>query len=277
MKSVFKELLSAGNYITVNKIIAKKIGLESAVLLSYLISKSIYFEELNQLEDGYFYNTQEDIYNNTTLSSYQQRIANKNLSTLGILEIKRQGMPSKNYFKLSLDPLKELISDVKKLNDKILKNLTTSRQKNEPQEVKKLNDIYNITNKITNNITLEVDDIYNSYPSKCPITNRLLGKSSQDKIKIRSLLKERSKAEILEAIKYYIYECKKTKTYVKNFKTFLNNIPDIKDLKDREEHLRRKDEEKADKRPFSDILITAEERSRNSDILKKSKLGNLIK
>jgi len=123
----------------------------------------------------------------------------------------------------------------------------------------------------------DVDDIYNSYPSKCPITNRLLGKSSQDKIKIRSLLKDKPKAEILDAIKYYIFECKKTKTYVKNFKTFLNNIPDIKDLKDREEHLRRKDEEKNDKRPIEEVILTAEERSRNSDILKKSKLGYLIK
>ena len=74
-------------------------------------------------------------------------------------------------------------------------------------------------------------DIYELYPSKCPIKNSSTGKCSKDKIRILTLLKTKSKDEIMSIIKIYVNECTTSKTYIKNFSTFLNNIPDYSEQK----------------------------------------------
>ncbi len=73
----------------------------------------------------------------------------------------------------------------------------------------------------------EIEEIYNSYPTKDFINNRSTSKSGKDKLKIAMLLKQKSKQELLKIIETYITECKQTKTFIKNFSTFLNNLPDI--------------------------------------------------
>lgn len=81
------------------------------------------------------------------------------------------------------------------------------------------------------NINENIDLIYNEYPSKCPINNRSTGKCSKDKDKIRKLLSIHDVNHLLEVIKLYIQDSINTKTYIKNFGTFLNNLPDINELK----------------------------------------------
>lgn len=76
--------------------------------------------------------------------------------------------------------------------------------------------------------TAEVQEVYNTYPTRCPIQHRSLGKSERDKVKIQKLLGERTKDELIDTIKKYITDCINSKTYVKNFATFLNNLPDFK-------------------------------------------------
>jgi predicted DNA-binding protein len=76
----------------------------------------------------------------------------------------------------------------------------------------------------------DIDDIYLAYPSKCPIRDVSNGKSSADKVKIKQLLSKFSKDTLLLAISKYVQECESKKVYMKNFKTFLNNIPDIDDM-----------------------------------------------
>lgn len=72
-----------------------------------------------------------------------------------------------------------------------------------------------------------VERIYDLYPTKCPISGRATGKSSKDKQRIESLLKKGLTEEMLSAtIKRYIEESKTSTSYIKNFSTFLNNIPD---------------------------------------------------
>ena len=68
--------------------------------------------------------------------------------------------------------------------------------------------------------------IYNRYPSKCPIKERSTGKCLRDKNKIKALLSKKSFDDIIQTIDNYIEDCKKTKTYIKNFGTFLNNFPE---------------------------------------------------
>jgi len=77
----------------------------------------------------------------------------------------------------------------------------------------------------------DVDDIYKLYPSKCPIRKASSNKCSKDKDKIESILKSgKTVDEFKESIKKYISGCIETKTYVKNFKTFLSNMPDDQDM-----------------------------------------------
>ena len=72
----------------------------------------------------------------------------------------------------------------------------------------------------------EVDEVYTGYPTKCVVRGASTGKSASNKKKIRTLLKSSTKEELLLIIKKYISDCKKDKVYMKNFTTFLNNLPD---------------------------------------------------
>jgi len=75
----------------------------------------------------------------------------------------------------------------------------------------------------------DIDEIYNKYPSKDKTNNnRSTSKSEKDKDKIRSLLKKKTKDDIINVIDFYLKECYRTNTFLKNFSTFLNNLPDIK-------------------------------------------------
>ena len=72
----------------------------------------------------------------------------------------------------------------------------------------------------------EVDEVYTAYPTKCVVRGASTGKSASNKKKIQTLLKSSTKEELLLIIKKYISDCKKDKVYMKNFTTFLNNLPD---------------------------------------------------
>lgn len=75
----------------------------------------------------------------------------------------------------------------------------------------------------------EINNIYKAYPSKCVVKGSSTGKSSKDKDKIESLLKEYTSDELLNKISLYVDECKSDGRFMKNFKTFLNNLPDTED------------------------------------------------
>jgi len=127
------KLLAADGFLSVNKYLAKKLGLDAAVLLAELATAYNYFESAGLLtEDGMFYETVERIEENTTLTKYQQAKAVSVLAEAGILESKKMGVPAKRYFKINDSMV------VAVLDDKKSKNLTTGSQKTAPQEVKKL-------------------------------------------------------------------------------------------------------------------------------------------
>ena len=72
----------------------------------------------------------------------------------------------------------------------------------------------------------QVEYIYSIYPSKCEFRKISTGKTSKDKDKIKKLLKKHSQENLKEIINRYIKESKESKSYIKNFGTFLNNLPD---------------------------------------------------
>lgn len=75
-------------------------------------------------------------------------------------------------------------------------------------------------------VNVIIDEIYSLYPSKCVVKNTSTGKSKKDKDKIKSLLKDVSKDFLISTIDRYSRECKAGGIYMKNFSTFLNNLPD---------------------------------------------------
>lgn len=75
--------------------------------------------------------------------------------------------------------------------------------------------------------------LYALYPSKCPVSGRNTGKSSKDKHKLEILLRTNTEEKLAGIIKRYIKESTEQQSYVKNFATFLNNIPDYGDKPDK--------------------------------------------
>ena len=68
--------------------------------------------------------------------------------------------------------------------------------------------------------------LYALYPTKCPVLQRSTGKSSKDKEKLERLLKDYTEEELAYKINRYVKECTEQTSYIKNFSTFLNNLPD---------------------------------------------------
>ena len=162
------QLLASRNYITVNKDLIKIIGLEETIVLGELASEHNYYFDKEELEDGYFYSTVDNIENNTSLSEYKQRKAINTLKDKELVDIKIKGMPAKRYIKINEDQVLNL------LNIKYQNNLSTSSLKIKEQELKKLkrnNNIINKNNKKYNiygefqNVKL-TDDDYNKLKEK---------------------------------------------------------------------------------------------------------------
>jgi hypothetical protein len=101
-KIIATSFLSKDSYWALNKNLCKIIGLEAALVLSDLISKSEYFEKNNGLNSfGFFYNTTENISNDTTLSRYSIESSIKLLKSEGLIDVSLMGMPAKNHYKVN--------------------------------------------------------------------------------------------------------------------------------------------------------------------------------
>jgi hypothetical protein len=97
-------LLKSGATLTVYKELARAIGLEASLMYSELLKRWERFAELDQLtEDGYFYNTIEDMQRETFLSAHQQRAAIKLLTELNLIQTTVKGLPAKRFFLVNPD------------------------------------------------------------------------------------------------------------------------------------------------------------------------------
>lgn len=156
--SILMSILSNDGYIILNKYVMKALGLHEAILLGELCSEFIYWHKENKLQDGFFFSTRENIEKETTLSPHQQRQAIKTLVNKGLVEIVERDMPKKTYYRIDEEKIYKFLletdlelPDVKKLKDKTSKNLTTSDENIEEQEVENFNTNNNIINNNKNN------------------------------------------------------------------------------------------------------------------------------
>ena len=94
-------LTNTGSY---NRPIAHALGLAAAVVYAALISKQVYYEQRNMLdEDGFFYSTIADLQESTSMGKCQQSNAIKVLTDAGLVEVSRRGMPAKRFFRVRDD------------------------------------------------------------------------------------------------------------------------------------------------------------------------------
>ena len=193
------QLLASRNYIVVNKDLIRIIGLEESVILGELASEYNYYLDRQELEDGYFYSTIENIENNTGLNEYKQRKAMNSLKLKKIIEVKIKGIPAKRYIKLNEEQVTEL------LNIKFFNNLRTSSLKFKELELKNLKGNNNIINNNKNNNN---NNIYGEFK------NVKLTDEEYQKLKEKDLL------PYIEKLSSYI--ASKGKRYKSHYATILN-------------------------------------------------------
>ena len=90
-------------------------------------------------------------------------------------------------------------------------------------------DLHKVINKILDvgEYKEDVDIIYKLYPTKCKTSGRSTGKTIKNKFKIAILLRDAYEVnELSSIIKRYHSECERNSTWMMNFATFLNNVPD---------------------------------------------------
>lgn len=134
------KLLATDGFITVNKVLIKKLGLHEAVLLGELCAEYNYWEANNKLENDMFYSTRENIEDNTGLSEHFQRKALTSLKECGIISIVKKGLPAVNYYKINFES--------------ILSTLTTSRANYEALDVEN----FNLNNNKEKNNNIEINN-----------------------------------------------------------------------------------------------------------------------
>ena len=191
------QLISTSNFITVNKDLIKVLGLEEAILFGELASEYDYWNNKNEIEDGYFYSTIENIEEKTTLTAYKQRKCLENLKNKGIIDIQIRGIPAKRYIKINEEKVIEIF------NNKLLKNLTTGCKKISQLEVKKLNGNNNIiNNNINKNIKKEKNKKRKTFEEVLAENNcsEELESSIRDFIDMRKTIKKPMTSRALELL-----------------------------------------------------------------------------
>ena len=80
------------------------------------------------------------------------------------------------------------------------------------------------TKTIINNS--DVQTIYDLYPGKCLVRGASTGKGSKNKEQIRTVIRRIGVNNLRRTIEKYKEDCVKDRVYMKNFSTFLNNVPE---------------------------------------------------
>lgn len=96
-------LISEKKFITYNKVIAKAIGLEEALVLGQICSLS------NIFKDKEFYFTYAEIQEETCLSEYAVKKAVQSLIKLKILSVTRKGCPCKSWYTINEKVIVEIL------------------------------------------------------------------------------------------------------------------------------------------------------------------------
>ena len=210
--------------------IAQKYGIEEAIIIkniAYWIKKNKANDK--NYHDGYYwtYNSRrafKELFPYMNDSKIKRVL--KNLEDLGILK-------SGEYNKISYDRTKwytiidESIMEITGIKQKPLVTTADPLVTMDNGLVRSDQTIPDIKpdNKTQISALDEIDNIYTAYPTK-DTKDRRTNKSSKDKLKIKQLLKTHTAEYLIQTIKMYTHYMRVDRSYMKNFSTFLNNLPE---------------------------------------------------
>ena len=104
------KLIASRNFITVNKDVAKAVGLIEANVLGALCSELVYCESVGRTtEDGFFPFSIELLQEETTLGRKSQDTAIAHLVSAGLIEQENRGMPNKRHFRINEEAVEKLL------------------------------------------------------------------------------------------------------------------------------------------------------------------------
>ena len=150
------ELLSSNSYLTVNKALARKVGLEAAALFADLAGSQLYWNNQKELEySEWFFRTREQIEEQTTLSSKTQLRCIKILVNAGLVQTKLKGLPAVTHYLIAQQ-------EVTNLFNLISQKGTSSYSQTAHLDSPKGSTIKNINNKniISNNININKESSF---------------------------------------------------------------------------------------------------------------------
>lgn len=162
---IINNILLKSGCIIVNKNLVRNIGLDAAILYSEICSKYNYFSQKKELDkDGYFFNTVENMKNDTSLSDYRQREAIKKLKELELIYYQRRSVPERGisalrYFKVNLnyEPIARLTKNPSNQN---LKNCIPKFKDMDLEKLESNNTNPNNTNILNGIFTKEKNTSY---------------------------------------------------------------------------------------------------------------------
>jgi len=154
------ELLSSNSYLTVNKALARKVGLEAAALFADLAGSQLYWNNQKELEySEWFFRTREQIEEQTTLSSKTQLRCIKILVDAGLVQTKLKGLPAITHYLIAQQEVTNLFNLI---SQKVASSYSQTAHLDSP----KGSTIKNINNKNINNdnININIDFSENQKP-----------------------------------------------------------------------------------------------------------------
>lgn len=144
------ELLSSNSYLTVNKALAKKVGLEAAVLFADLAGSQLHWNNQKEIEvSDWFFRTREQVEEQTTLSPKTQLRCAKILIEAGLIQTKLKGLPAVTHYLIGEQEVTNLLNLIGKKG-------AARYAQTEQLETPKRSTIKNINNnnKTINNINI---------------------------------------------------------------------------------------------------------------------------
>ena len=164
------KMIGSTSFLMANKELIKATDIESAILYSDLAGAYDYWQQNNSLTDGYFFRTQSEIEENTTLSAKVQLRCLRILQDKGLIKTKVKGLPAKKYFCIDSDCVYRLsqvlqkgeTSIAERENQDKLKGRINLQQKGEISVAEKENQlstkVLSINNRDNNNKEIIIDN-----------------------------------------------------------------------------------------------------------------------
>lgn len=107
--NVVAELLASSSYVIANKRLIMELGMQEAVLLGELCSEYNYWKRSGGLDGEWFYSTVENVERETGIKKTTQASMFGRLKRLGLLDVRKFGMPPCRHIRLDFGAIEELL------------------------------------------------------------------------------------------------------------------------------------------------------------------------